>query len=385
MPKSSKRKRAGKARQDFPLFRHQTGRWCKKVRGRFRYFGHVADDPDGAAALEKWLAQKDDLLAGREPRPAVEGLTVSAVCNHFLTHKLALVESGELAQRTFDRYRSSCARVVATFSRDRVVEDLRPDDFQRLRTVLARRFGPVALGVEIQMVRSLFRYGAEAELFDKTIRFGPGFRKPTAKTLRMKRAEKGPRLFTREEILALLDHAGPNMAAMILLGIGGGLGNTDLALLPIDIIDLKGGWLDYPRAKTAIPRRIPLWPQTVEAVKEALANRPEPSDPTDDRLLFIGPRRESYVGQHKGYRVAQEFVRVAEKAGVEGRAFYDLRRTFQTIAEGARDLAAVQSIMGHAPAANDMSALYRQHVDDDRLLAVTEHVRRWLFGAEETR
>jgi integrase len=63
----------------------------------------------------------------------------------------------------------------------------------------------------------------------------------------------------------------------------------------------------------------------------------------------------------------------------ERRNFYSLRRGFQTIGEGARDLSAVQAIMGHAPAGNDMAAVYRQSVDDDRLRAVVEHVRRWLF------
>ena len=48
--------------KDFPLSVHKgTGYWCKKVRGRVYYFGRVADDPDGAAALEEWESQKDDL------------------------------------------------------------------------------------------------------------------------------------------------------------------------------------------------------------------------------------------------------------------------------------------------------------------------------------
>jgi len=66
MAKATRRRRAkmGKPRPDFPLFVHQTRRWCKKVKGRFAYFGPVTDDGDhGAqAALERWLEQRDDLL-----------------------------------------------------------------------------------------------------------------------------------------------------------------------------------------------------------------------------------------------------------------------------------------------------------------------------------
>ncbi len=47
--------RPGKPHPDFPLFPHATGRWAKKVRGRFCFFGKVADDPKGEKALELWL------------------------------------------------------------------------------------------------------------------------------------------------------------------------------------------------------------------------------------------------------------------------------------------------------------------------------------------
>jgi hypothetical protein len=47
--------KADKPHPDFPLFKHATGRWCKKVGGQFHYFGKIADDPDGQVALAKWL------------------------------------------------------------------------------------------------------------------------------------------------------------------------------------------------------------------------------------------------------------------------------------------------------------------------------------------
>ena len=61
------------------------------------YFGKVADDPKGKAALEKWLAEKDDLLAGRTPRASVEGVTIEDVADAFLTAKDALLQTSELS------------------------------------------------------------------------------------------------------------------------------------------------------------------------------------------------------------------------------------------------------------------------------------------------
>jgi hypothetical protein len=37
-------------------------------------------------------------------------------------------------------------------------------------------------------------------------------------------------------------------------------------------------------------------------------------------------------------------------------------------------------IMGHE--IPHMSSVYRERISDERLRAVAEHVRRWLFGAE---
>jgi hypothetical protein len=58
--------------------------------------------------------------------------------------------------------------------------------------------------------------------------------------------------------------------------------------------------------------------------------------------------------------------------------FYTLRRVFRTIADAARDPVAIDLIMGHADPS--MGGHYRERIEDSRLRAVAEHVRRWLFG-----
>jgi len=115
-----------KRRKDFPLFVHQTGggTWCKKVRAikdgvrqppKFFYFGSQASDPLGEEALKWWLRDRDDLLAGREPRRSENTTdTVAYLCNHFLTHKKQLLDSGNwrrgLSIATSRRLLSSRAR-----------------------------------------------------------------------------------------------------------------------------------------------------------------------------------------------------------------------------------------------------------------------------------
>ena len=91
--------RPKKPRPDFPLFPHAAGYWAKKVKGHLRYFGKVTNDPKGQAALDLWLAQKDDLLAGRKPRAKrPEEATIRDLANAFLMHKKNLLVAGELSE-----------------------------------------------------------------------------------------------------------------------------------------------------------------------------------------------------------------------------------------------------------------------------------------------
>jgi integrase len=353
------------------------------VKGHLCYFGKVVSDPKGQAALGLWLAQKDDLLAGRKPRARrPEETAVKDLANAFLTHKKDLLSAGEITEWTFQEYHATCARLVKAFGRERPIDDLIADDFQRLRAQIAKKWGVHRLSNEIQRVRSIFKFGYEAGILDKPVRFGPGFKKPSAKVLRQNRAKAGLRMFEREELLSLLNATPPTQKAMVLLAVNGGLGNHDVATLPMKAVNLKSGWLTYPRPKTGIERRIPLWPETIEALKAVVADRRKPKDPAHNDLVFISVQGEAYISKSSGHRIAKTILWFLRKAKIErpGLTFYSLRHTFQTVAEGVRDLSAVQAIMGHAASGSDMSARYRERVDDARLLAVTQHVHDWLFS-----
>jgi integrase len=384
--------RPEKPRPDFPLFPHRNGRWAKKVRGRFVYFTHWRIDQKGEAAAAQWAEQKEDLLAGRAPRGDQTGLTVVELVNRFLTAKDALVTTGELRQRTWDDYHTVCERVVRVFGRNRLVSDLAGDDFARLRADWAKTRGPYALLGDITRTRVLFKWGFDEGLIETPIRYGQSFSPPNKKTLRLARAAKGKRKFEAEQIRMMLDGAtikrkkvagaSQPLRTMILLAINGGLGNGDVGTLPLSAINLKTGWVDYPRPKTGIDRRFPVWPETAKALKEWLAVRPEPTSDEAQSLVFVTNTGRSWSKTEADNPVSKETAKLLKRLGLHrpGLNFYALRHTFQTVGEGARDSGAVQAIMGHAPHSSDMSAVYREGIDDARLKAVTNHIRRWLFS-----
>lgn len=71
-----------------------------------------------------------------------------------------------------------------------------------------------------------------------------------------------------------------------------------------------------------------MWVETKKAIQAAIA-----AGKQDGEFVFYRKCGASYRG---GDHVGHTFRYVAEKAGVAG-TFYDLRRTFQTVAENASD------------------------------------------------
>lgn len=372
---ASKPVKPAKPYPDFPLFPHAAGVWAKKIRGKMHYFGPWSD-PD--AALAKYEADKDALHAGRKPRETTEGVTVKELVNKFLAQKQTLVDVGELSPRTWTGYKEACDEIVAAFGKARLVSDLDPDDFTGLRNKLAKKWGPHRLGSTIQCIRCTFKFAFESGVISTPVRYGPGFKRPTKKTMRLNRAKEGPKLFAAEEIRRLLAAAGQPLKAMILLGSNCGFGNSDCGNLPLTAVDLDAGMIDYPRPKTGIPRRCPLWPETVQALREALAKRKEPKDAADAGLFFVTKYGEGWSKDVADSPVTKETRKLLDKLGINGhRNFYALRHTFRTVADEAKDQPAADHIMGHE--SPHMSSVYRESISNERLVAVTDYVRAWLF------
>jgi integrase len=353
------------------------------------------------AALDKYNEEAADLHADRKPRSKGATLTVADLCSAYLTAKLDLLKSGELAPRTFADYKGVADRLVAFFGKRRRAEDLDADDFGQLRADIAKRSGPVRLAGQILQTKMIFKFGYENGLLDRPVRYGQAFKRPGASVIRKARNGNGPKMFEAEELRLLIDSAEPQLKAMVLLAANCGYGNNDVGRLPVKSLNLETGWANFPRPKTGIARRCPLWPETVAAIREWLTRRPKPKDPANDGLLFITKRRLPWTKATSANPVSAEFRKLMEAVDAErakaakkkrqkapepihrsGVSFYAIRHTFQTVGDSVKDPVATSAIMGHSD--SSMAAVYREKVDDYRLRAVVDHVHDWLFPKSKT-
>jgi len=370
---------------DFPLTAHPNGQWCKKIRGKVHYFGHW---DDWESALTLYQQQRDDLYAGRKPRSDRDGLTLGYALDHFLSSKKLLEQAAEIGTRSYSEYERTCDRVATSIDRHRLLSDIDLSDLQKLRADLSKgkrgQLGVTTIKGDLTRARMVFLYVNEY-LAEKPIPYRKPLKSPSRKQQRALSNERGPRMFEREEIKAMIKAASPQLAAMIYLGINCGFGNNDCGMLPMDKLDLNTGWHTYARPKTHNPRRCPLWPETVRAIRKAIENRPDPASKDVEGLVFL-TREGNCWSKTADNAISGEIRKLLKELRTYRKnvtTFYSLRRTFETIGATAGEQVAVDHIMGHIAPTDDMAAVYRQKTFDAPLLKVTNHVRAWLSGRKK--
>ena len=378
----TKTARPSKPYPDFPLTAHQNGQWCKKIRGKLHYFGPWEEWQEALALFQE---QREDLYAGRTPRRQGDGPTLAELMDRFLYAKKLLADNGEITGRSYSDYERTCDKIEASVSTTRLLSDLRSEDFEKLRTDLAKGQGPTTLKGDLCRTRMVLNYAYDSDLINAPIRYGKALKTPHARIFRRLANERGERMFSREEVLALVKNAGLQLKAMIYLGVNCGFGNEDCGTLPLDRLDMQSGWHRYGRPKTGVIRRCPLWPETVAALKEVMAVRQPAEDDTLSNLVFLTKYHNCWCksDEDRSNPISYEFRKLVKTLGFYRKGittFYSLRRTFSTVGSATGDKIAVDFIMGHIT--DDMSSVYRQKTFDGPLRKVTDHVRDWLFGVK---
>lgn len=130
-------------------------------------------------------------------------------------------------------------------------------------------------------------------------------------------------------------------------------------------------------------------------MKIVLARRGKPKSQSDRSLVFItkygaswysegryDEKEKKIVGSNAS-AITHEMGKLMKSLDINGhRNFSALRHTFRTVGRGARDREAIRALMGHVDSSIDAHYL-EEGLPDERLKAVTDHVRAWLLGLPE--
>jgi len=364
-----------RVRDDFPLNWHKGAcSFTKKFKGKAYYFG-----PDPDKALAAYLKQKDYLMAGVQPPSEDDQISVRDLVNYYLAHREHDRDSpksakGHISKRTFAEYHDT-GQVMVDLWNHRLVATLGPSDFAQLLRKLDSG-SPVRLRRRMTNVRSIFKWGLSFKKFANPVDYGDQFTLADKSELRKARANRQKPIFDAATINLALEAAWPAMKAFILLGINCGYYSKDINDLRNSYFD--GEFIQFAREKTGVDRRCWLWPETRAAIEAAKA----PENP--ENITFLSKRGKQLHVQHGLTRtdlIASNWTDLKKKIDLkrENAGFKCLRHTFRSVADGSRDPEAVRMIMGHAD--TTIGEVYRHWFDDDRLIAVGQHVRTWLFGS----
>lgn len=371
--------------KDCPLFLADNGQWAKKIKGKRRYFGTDLD-----AALKRYANEKDHLLAGLTPPRADASPTLGELANLYLESSRQRVAAEDVrADHTMHQERV-LARLVASLGADAKLSRLTPADWSRVRADLSKpdpntnrrglkRRAMATVSLDMTRYRAFLNWCKRQKLITEVDTAG-ALDPPPKRQRRLAKNSAGKRLWNPDHLRQMIDDADVLFRPVVLLSINAAMGIADIALLKRSQFTAKTEYLDHPRNKTGVERRVWLWPETREAIAAAVAKRPEPSKQVyRDRLLLTKTglpwhRVEGGFARDLSTHITN---RMTEAIGTNMR-LYDCRRTFRTIGADSCDLESLNLSMGHEMAGEGQT--YLQGGRDDRIRRVCEIVRTWLYS-----
>lgn len=428
-------------RKDWPLTANGNGQWSKKHQGKVYYFGAW----DDWRQAERNYARRWSAILSGLPDPGNEGaapvagprsVALEVIVNLYLEARKKDRDRGDIRAKHYADMRRKLTWLCDTMGwRSVAVASLTPALWKRCRIRMEDEWGPDNRKTATALFRSVSKWADENGHCDAWA-FGDELPIPSKAEIRANRRAKdkehGEKLFPREQVKPIIDACGMPYEAMFLLALNAGFTAADIGALSLDALDLDNGWFEYDRVKTGVQRAGYLWPETVKAIREAMANRPEvdprklaeavalwragkPSEgkeairrwqanePKWDRLVFLTRFGQPFWRQYatidaKGKdnasmvdSVGYEFARIlrrldkANPNGVGGMKFKRGRVSFatgrHTFFSAARtiDHDVAQFIQGHT---DDTMGAWYDHLDDsklERLQAVSDALRSYFL------
>lgn len=360
-----------KTRSDkYPLTLHKTGQYCKKIKGKIYYFGS-----DKQKALQRYLEQASSLHSGNAQVPVSDQSRTSlrSLCNLYLDYQDAGVQAGQMTASHYKDQVGSLRLLAKFLGQYTLVDDISTLDLQNYKRKLMKSYGSGhRVNLNISIMKAMFHWARKNEVVDRIPNID------SVSKIKVIPTEK--HVFTREQIGKLISIADVKMRAMIWLAINCAFGCTDCAELKWKDLDLRNGRVKLARSKTGIPRDLPLWPETVDALKEvkqegALVFYTSKGNPWVRTIE--GADKNGNVKYSNDNSVTKSFSKLLKKAGItvpKRTGFYTLRRTAATLAATSGDPFAVQRLLGHADL--KMATTYVQDVSEqtDRAINNTRNL-----------
>jgi integrase len=372
--------RRRKTRSDkFPLTLHPTGQYCKKIKGRIHYFG-----TDKKRALQRYLDEAAYLHGRQRATMAGSGgnMSVKELCDLYLRYQHSKVVAGDLTPRHYSDQTRSLGQLVSFLGSGRKIRNISTLDLQSYKRRLQGRYNSAhRLNLHIGTMKAMFHWARKNDILEHI---------PNVDAVsRGKLIHKERFTFNSQEIRKLLSAANVKMQAMIWLGLNCGFGCMDCARLKWKDLDLDHGRVMLARNKTGVARNLPLWPETVRALRDV---------PRSGPLVFytakghpwvrttVKTRRDGNVKYTTVNAISSMFARLLKKVRIDvptGTGFYTLRRMAATLAAKSGDPFAVQRLLGHVNL--EMATRYVQDVSEQTDRVVENSRESFFFGKELTR
>ena len=218
MMKISKRK----TRSDkFPLTLHPTGQYCKKIKGKIRYFG-----TDKKKALEKYLAQATYLHGAQSlvHKTSNDKMTLKQLCDLYLHYQNSRVLVGDITAKHYNDLKYSLDGFMVFLGQGCRIESISTLDLQNYKRKLQSSYASVdRQNLHIGLMKAMFHWARKNDVFESI---------PNIDAISKDRVvHKEMYTFNPQQIRKLLSTADVKMKAMIWLGLNCGFGCTDCSRL----------------------------------------------------------------------------------------------------------------------------------------------------------
>ncbi len=371
--KTSRRKTCS---DKFPLTLHPTGQYCKKIKGKLRYFG-----TDKKRALENYLTQATFLHGTQSlmQKASNDKMTLRQLVDLYLQYQHARVLADNLTPRHYDEQIYGLNRLTAFLGQGCRIESISTLDMQNYKRKLQTHYASVdRVNLNISIMKAMFHWARRNDVLQNI---------PNIDAIsKSKVVHKEMYTFNSQQINKLLSAADVKMKAMIWLGLNCGFGCTDCGKLQWSDLDFKDGRVKLARNKTGVERNFPLWPETMQALKELPRSGPFVFYTSRGHLWIRAMVKTNDDGERKYTfvnRITPTFSRLMKKVNIhapKGTGFYSLRRTAATVAARSGDPFAVQRLLGHVDLT--MATRYVQDVSEqtDRVI---QNSRKYVLREED--